>query len=649
MIRAAGVMFLTPENEALFLKRSDASDHPGEWCFPGGGIEADESAEEAAIREVAEEVGPVKYEIDNLLTRRVVDGDDLTESSDFTTFLANAKDQFVPKLNGEHTGFAWAKIDQPPEPLHPGCRIALARLGMDELGVARAMAAGDLASPQRYGTFWLFTIRLTATGLAYRDAHDEYVWRDKSLYLTDDFLARVAGLPVIFEHPSKKPKLDSEEFNDRIVGTVFLPFFRGDEVWAVTRMYDAPTVKMMRDEQVSTSSGVLFGANSGNQKFQTPEGKTLLVEGKPILWDHIAIVSNGVWDKAGPPTGVQNDLLTERNDSQTKELPQMADETEAERKAREEREDHARKDREERLDAALDSLKRMDARMDAMETEKREREDKARHDAARKDRFGHRKDGESRKDWGKRHDDDEGAMMDALVKGGCAEDKARKDAKDCRMDAEEGEAKEGGESFKKWAEEESKEPEHDKARKDAEEAEKKTEEERKDRARHDAAAATENADLKTRLARTEAIIAGLTAEVPASERDALARAQGRADSVAAMFGERAPTPTPGETSLAYRKRLLEKFKPHSTRFKASRFDSADAAILDPVEEIIYADATEAARAPANTARVGSLLPIMSRDAAGRTITKYEGDIMAMMLPFMSGATVGKINRNPKGA
>src|SRR5258708_10398400 len=37
-ISAAGIVFLDPENNALFLKRSGKSDHEGEYCFPGGVI-----------------------------------------------------------------------------------------------------------------------------------------------------------------------------------------------------------------------------------------------------------------------------------------------------------------------------------------------------------------------------------------------------------------------------------------------------------------------------------------------------------------------------------------------------------------------------------------------------------------------------------
>src|SRR5271169_5634245 len=107
------------------------------------------------------------------------------------------------------------------------------RAEMDELEVAEAMQAGDLPSPQRYGSFYLFDIRITGTGLAYRMGRDEFVWRDKAIYLNDRFLKRCGGLPVIWDHPEKKPAIDSEEFSDRAVGTTFIPYIKGDDVWAI--------------------------------------------------------------------------------------------------------------------------------------------------------------------------------------------------------------------------------------------------------------------------------------------------------------------------------------------------------------------------------------------------------------------------------
>lgn len=463
---------------------------------------------------------------------------------------------------------------------------------MTELDVAEQIRDGLLASPQRLGTMELWSIRITGTGASYRAGLNEYVWRDASLYLNDEFLRRCNGLPVIWVHPETKAKLDSEEFGNRVVGTVMLPFIKGDEVWAVCRLYDAEAISEMKKSQLSTSPGVVFLPSDGNETYELANGDTFLIEGKPSLLDHIALVPAGVWDKGGPPTGVAP------TSQQTAGVTMTEDE-----KAVAAREDAAKLDK---IIGALDGLgKRMDAyeeadkaRKDAAECEKRDAEEKAAKD--RKDAEEAEKAAKDRKD---------------------AEETAVADRKDAAETEEEKRALEKANEAKA-------EKERDDARKDA------------------AAAQAEIAGLKDQLATVTAFMTEMKRDVPAAERDALAAAQARADSVAAMFGDRAAAPMPGETSLAYRKRLLDKFKSHSPRFKESRFDGADVHTIDAVEGIIYQDAADVARAPARTT-VGSLFPRVRQDAAGRQITTFEGDIGAFIAPFTAPPVTTPINRNPK--
>lgn len=618
MIHAAGILYVCG-GKALFVQRADT----GQWAFPGGHIEAGETAEQAAEREAREELGDAAPDVKRAeLTRRVADG------VDFTTFVARVDAEFAPALNGEHTSWCWAPIDNPPQPLHPGCAVALARPGMDELDVARAMAAGDLVSPQQYGEMWLWAIRITGTGASYRAGLNEYVWRDSSLYLNDRFLARISGLPVVWEHPEKKPKLDSAEFNDRIIGTVMMPYISGDEVWAVCRLYDADAITLMLNEQLSTSPGVVFKPSSGNQTVPLEDGSHLLLEGAPWLVDHICVCPAGVWDKGGPPTGVLTDSLQQEPIGMTEEEKAVADK--------------ARKDADEAMQAKLDEMQaKLDAanaRLDAAEAAEAERADRARkdadeaksrRDAARKDRFGARKDGEDDAAYKARCDADEEAEREALKEEGEGEEAATDKARKARKDAEEADGKARA----------------DKARQDAEEKERM---ERDDAARADAALRTENADLKARLAALEGAFTSLTRETPAEERNALAAAQARADGIAGLFGERAVPPLPGESGVDYRKRLASKFKQHSARFKETDLSRCDAAMLSAVEDIIYNDAAAAARSPGR-ASAGVLIPIVERDMAGRQITRFTGDPMAWMQHFTGQAAVGKINRNPKAA
>ena len=156
MIRASGILFLCG-NSALFLRRGASSDQPGTWCLPGGCIEQGETAEAAAAREAYEEVGyrvkpeqlrPWTRTVNSLAAPEVVlpEGGDpastVPDEVDFETFLVRLSEPFTPHLSDEHDGYAWAPVAGPPQPLHPGVQISLDRLQMDELGVARAMAAG---------------------------------------------------------------------------------------------------------------------------------------------------------------------------------------------------------------------------------------------------------------------------------------------------------------------------------------------------------------------------------------------------------------------------------------------------------------------------------------------------------------------------
>lgn len=316
MIRAAGILFLNDDGEALFLKRGLGGDWPGAWCFPGGEQERDETAMETAERECREELGFCPKGHRSFWTRRISANaspigtagvhpvPDLGELVDYTTFLQRVPKSFKPKLNSEHTDWGWYSLDDAPKPLHPGAKVSVARFGMHELDVAKAMRDGELASPQPYENMILFKVRITGTGTSYRPKHDEFVVRKPEHYLTKDFLDRCNGLPVIWEHP-EKGGLNSKEFTDRIVGTILLPYIKGDEVWGVAKIYDESAAKLMSSKQMSTSPAVIFRSGSGNKTMKLKNGSSVLIEGEAKVLDHLAICDEGVWDKGGDPTGVE--------------------------------------------------------------------------------------------------------------------------------------------------------------------------------------------------------------------------------------------------------------------------------------------------------------------------------------------------------
>jgi hypothetical protein len=241
-------------------------------------------------------------------------------------------------------------------------------------------------------------MRVTGTGVAFRKQLDEYVYRDPAITLTDEFLARCNGLPVIVEHPEKN-SLDSKEYQDRVVGGVFIPYISGDDVWAIVKIYDDAAAEMIENNVLSTSPAVVFRDQSVNTTQKLEDGATLLIEGKPSLLDHLAICEVGVWDKGGEPSGI-NSVTASTGGSTVSEDP----------KANETAEDIKKADADggDMLDKILKCVDSINARMDALE-------------AGAKPAFL------------KKADAEEGEMEtveEAAEPAAAAADKARKDAED---------------------------------------------------------------------------------------------------------------------------------------------------------------------------------------------------------------------------
>jgi hypothetical protein len=180
----------------------------------------------------------------------------------------------------------------------------------NELEVARAIQDGTLTSPQKFGNVWLFDIRITGTGTAYRSRGDEFVYRPPEHYMNPEFLARCNGLSVIFEHP-EQGTLTSDEFADRAIGSIFIPYLKEDvnEVWGIAKIYDETAALAMSENNLSTSPTVVFTKQDGNGTIKLEDGTDLLIEGCPSLLDHVAICTQGVWDKGGNPSGVISDSV----------------------------------------------------------------------------------------------------------------------------------------------------------------------------------------------------------------------------------------------------------------------------------------------------------------------------------------------------
>jgi 8-oxo-dGTP pyrophosphatase MutT (NUDIX family) len=298
MTKAAGILIRSPNGHVLFCRRTDGLG----WAFPGGVQKDGETIESCAIRECLEETGFLTGHAGRLLTRRVRD------DVDFTTFIYDSDDEFVPKLNHEHDAFVWLDPSHAHSlNLHPGCHIALRKMkGMNELELAEAIRDGELVSPQYIESVMLVDMRISGTGFSYRPKLNEWVYRRDTIYLSPEFLRRCSGIPIILEHPSTQI-LNSDEFSKRVCGTMFLPYIKGDEAWGIAKIYDRKAQIALNDFELSTSPSVVFRDTSVNYTIEMEDGSNLLVEGTPSFVDHLAICEKGVWDKGGDASGIRID------------------------------------------------------------------------------------------------------------------------------------------------------------------------------------------------------------------------------------------------------------------------------------------------------------------------------------------------------
>ncbi|HGA2240430.1 TPA: NUDIX domain-containing protein [Enterobacter roggenkampii] len=526
-IFGSGIMFR--QGKYVFLiQRSD----DGTWCPPGGTVEPGELAIDAARREVLEEVG---YQYDGPLTPHSVYGD-------YLTFRAELPERFEAKLNDESLAAGWVHIDDLPKPLHQPFAEMLAQQALNETEVAALIADGTLSSPQFFINMWMFAIRVTGTGVTWRSADQQMAFRNPDDYLTPEFLQRVAGVPLIWLHPEKN-KLDSDEFAKRVIGTLTNSWVADNgEVWTIGRVYDAEAAEIMATRQLSTSPTVTY--SEAQDSIIKIDGQPLLVEGSPVLLDHVAICEQGVWDKLLAPTGVKSDSIP----------------------------NEAEKMDEEKIVALIN--KAIDARMAKADSEAADLKAKA------------------------------DAEEEAKKAKADAEEKEAEEAK-AKADAEEKAAKEKADAEAK-------------AKADAEAEEKAAKE------KADSELRQQIADLRSRI----------PTELSDEERNEVADAQVKADSVFSCFGKRAPVPLSGEKPMAYRRRLMIQLQEHSPDFKSVDLSSiADSALLSVAEKTIYADAQKSASLSVGP---GMLREIKRADATGRQISTFEGDPAATWAPFQSG-------------
>jgi 8-oxo-dGTP pyrophosphatase MutT (NUDIX family) len=112
--KAAGVLIkCETTNRVLLLKRTD--EIPS-WNLISGNIEKNESPYETLKREIMEEISINP----SLIKFKDIGVETDIENLDFYYFEGLTYEEFIPKLNNEHSDFGWFSVDNLPTPLYNG-------------------------------------------------------------------------------------------------------------------------------------------------------------------------------------------------------------------------------------------------------------------------------------------------------------------------------------------------------------------------------------------------------------------------------------------------------------------------------------------------------------------------------------------------
>ena len=121
IICSGALFYSTSTKRFLLLQRTDFKTR-GMWGLVGGLARYTESAFEGLKREIMEEVG------ETLKFKKVIPLELFTSNDQkffFNTYLIAVENEFIPKLNREHSGYCWCNFECWPKNLHAGLRNTL--------------------------------------------------------------------------------------------------------------------------------------------------------------------------------------------------------------------------------------------------------------------------------------------------------------------------------------------------------------------------------------------------------------------------------------------------------------------------------------------------------------------------------------------
>lgn len=120
-IVCSGALFYAQSTKRILLLYRAHGRSKDVWGLVGGTNEKSETPWEGLRREIIEEIGDV--EIKKTIPLETFMSND--EKFLFHTYLCVVNEEFIPKLNNEHNGYAWCEFRSWPKPLHNGLKNTL--------------------------------------------------------------------------------------------------------------------------------------------------------------------------------------------------------------------------------------------------------------------------------------------------------------------------------------------------------------------------------------------------------------------------------------------------------------------------------------------------------------------------------------------
>ena len=123
MIVCSGGIFLAKNTRRFLLLLRTQGKTAGTWGLAGGKKEpADVTPHDALLREISEELGFLPDIVKTVPLELYSSKDELFS---YHTYVILVDNEFVPKLNEEHCGYAWVELNSWPKPLHNGLKNTL--------------------------------------------------------------------------------------------------------------------------------------------------------------------------------------------------------------------------------------------------------------------------------------------------------------------------------------------------------------------------------------------------------------------------------------------------------------------------------------------------------------------------------------------